>query len=237
MKLFTFGEVDLTPYIEVTQFTRPIAPTRRIERTTIPGRDGELARLDGLEAIEVTATGFLTPYGLDNVSMVRRLLAKMLSTTEPQKLVVPDEPWSYLMALYEGGAEPSRHSKRPSVELTFLCSDPVAYGQHRKETLSGTKRIDSGGTYKAFPVITVKPPSGSYWQITNVDNGKYVRVDASFTGSQTLVLDMGLARCTVNGTDHAVNVMSDFEGFCIDGMTQLKVSGGTATVEWDERWI
>ena len=237
MKLFTFGEIDLTPYIEVVGFSRPVSPSRRIERTTIPGRDGELARIDGLEAVEVTATGYLTARALDDVSMLRRLLAKMLSSDAPQALMVPDEPWSYLMAVYMGGAEPSRHSKRPKIELPFLCADPVAYGQHRKEALSGTRYVDAGGTYKAFPAITVKPPSGSYWQITNVDSGKFIRVDASFTGSQTLVLDTALARCTINGTDHAVNVASDFEGFCIDGVTQLKVSGGTATLEWDERWL
>lgn len=237
MKLFTFGDVDLTPYIEVVGFDRPIMPTRRIDRTTIPGRDGELARLDGLEAMEATATGYLTARALDDVSVLRRLMAKMLMADEAQRLVVPDEPWSYLMAIYEGGAIPSRHSKRPKVELTFLCADPVAYGQHRVEELSGTKYVNAGGTYKALPVVTVNPPSGSYWQITNVDNGKFVRVDASFTGSQTLVLDMSLARCTVNGTDHKVSTDSDFEDFFLDGTTRLRVSGGTATLEWDERWI
>lgn len=237
MKLFTFGGIDLTPYIDVTSFTRPVFPKRRIERTTVPGMDGELARLDGLEASEVIVTGYLTARALDDVSMLRRILAGMLSATEPQRLVVPDEPWSYLIAVYEGGAEPSRHSHRPKVELPFLCADPVAYGQHRKEEVSGTRYVDAGGTYRARPTIMVKPPSGSYWQITDAGSGKYIRVDASFTGSQTLVLDTALARCTVNGSAHAVNVGSDFETFYLEGQTQLKVSGGTATVEWDERWV
>ena len=46
---------------------------------------------------------------------------------------------------------------------------------------------------------------------------------------------MGLERCTINGTDHAVDITSDFFG--IEGDVSLMVSGGTATVEWDERWL
>ena len=83
--------------------------------------------------------------------------------------------------------------------------------------------------------MTCKPASGSYWTFANVTTGAFVRVEASFTGSQTVVLDMARERCTVNGADHAVTLSSDF--FAMEGVQQLKTSSGTATVEWEERWL
>lgn len=220
----------------MSEATRTVAPSRRVERTEVPGMDGELVRFDGLEAVEVMVKGYLTPYGIDQVAKVKRILAKMLTIDEAQALRLPDEPWSYTLAVCTGGAELSRHAHRPKVELSFLCADPVAYGQERTDTLTTTaKTVDSGGTYKVWPVVTAKPASGSYWMLTNVTTGDFVRVDAAFTGSQTVVLDMAKQRCKVNGTDHQVNISSDY--FPLDGEQSLKVSSGTATLEWSERWL
>lgn len=233
---FAFGGVDLTPYVTVSKATRTVAPRRRMERTDVPGMAGELVRFSGLQAAEVTVTGYLTPHGVDRVAHVRRLLARMLYSDAPQALILPDEPWSYLMAVYEGGAELSRHAHRPKVELPFLCPDPVAYGKPRTASVgSAAVDVDAGGTWPASPVVSVTPPTGSYWQITNLATGDYVRVNAAFTGSQAVVIDMGAQRCTVNGADHAVDVGSDF--FPIDGAQRLKASAGTASLSWVERWL
>ena len=46
---------------------------------------------------------------------------------------------------------------------------------------------------------------------------------------------MKTERCTVNGSDWPVTVTSDF--FALYDTQELKTSGGTATLEWEERWI
>lgn len=230
-----FDGHDLSPYILVTDVKRQVAPKRRITQTQVPGMDGALVSSVELDAIEVTVSGCITRRLMYDVTEARKALAACLKSSEPAPLVLPDDPTTYLMALYEGGAELSKPAYAPDVELTFLCANPVSYGQHRSIEVNGTKRVRVGGSYPARPVVTVKPPSGSQWQITNVGTGEYVRVLSSFNGSQTVVLDMGLERCTINGTDHAVDITSDF--FSIDGDALLMVSGGTATVEWDERWL
>ena len=46
---------------------------------------------------------------------------------------------------------------------------------------------------------------------------------------------MRAERCTVNGADWPGPVASDF--FSLDGVQQIKTSGGTATLEWEERWL
>lgn len=230
-----FDGHDLSTYMLVTDVKRQVAPKRRITQTQVPGMDGALVSSVELDAVEITVSGCITRRLMRDVADARKALATCLSAKKPAPLVLPDDPTTYLMALYEGGAEPSKLAYVPDVDLVFLCADPVSYGQRRSLSVSGTKRLRVGGNYPARPVVTVKPPRGSQWQITNVDTGEYVRVLASFTGSQTVVLDMGLERCTINGTDHAVDITSDFFG--IEGDVSLMVSGGTATVEWDERWL
>lgn len=231
----SFDGHDLSPYMLVTDVKRQIVPKRRITQTQVPGMDGALVSSVELDAIEVTVRGCITRRLMRDVADARKALATCLSARKSAPLVLPDDPTTYLMALYEGGAEPSKLAHVPDVDLVFLCADPVSYGQHRSVSVSGTKCLRAVGNYPAYPVVTVKPPRGSQWQITNVDTGEYVRVLASFTGSQTVVLNMGLERCTIDGTDHAVDMPSDF--FSIEGDVSLMVSGGTATVEWDERWL
>lgn len=238
MKGFVFGGTDFSPYAHVTSVTRCVAPSRRLERTTVPGRNGDLVHFGGLESIEITVTAYLTARTVYGVKDQRRLIAAgLLRSDAEERLILPDEPDRYHMAIYEGGAELSRMAHRPKVELVFLCPDPIAYGQHRSAVVSGPATVDSGGTYRALPIIRVTPPAGPYWQITNTASGKFVRVEESFSGSQELVLDMGLARCTVAGYDHPVTASSDFEDFYLDGPTNLTVSGGEAQIEWEERWV
>lgn len=230
-----FDGNDLSTLILVTDVTRQVMPKRRITQTQIPGMDGALVSSVGLDPVEITVKGCILRRVMEDVSQARRDLAKALSSKVPAPLFLPDEAGTYLMALYEGGAQPSALMQNPEVELTFLAADPVAYGQPREQQVSGTAYVETGGTYPASPVVTVRPSSGSYWQITNVDTGEYVRVDASFNGSQTVVLDFAKGRCTINGADHRVDIASDF--FKLDGATRVKVSAGTATLEWDERWL
>lgn len=230
-----FDGHDLTKYMIVTDVTRHILAKRRIAQTQVPGRDGVFVSSVGLEPLEVTVKGCITRRLMEEVTEARRELSTALKSKEPARLVLPDDPETFLMAIYEGGAVPSRLSHTPDVELTFLCPDPIAHGQRRVAVVSGEAKINAGGNHPSRPNVTVRPPEGSEWSITNVDTGEFVRVRAAFDGSQTLVVDMDDERCTINGTDSAVDVSSDF--FSIDGAATLRVSGGEAAVEWDERWM
>lgn len=233
--LFAFGDRDLAAHVMVTDVTRQVVPTRRFNRTTVPGMDGELVSPNGLEAMEVTVSGIILGYEMEEVARMRREIASMLLADRPQALRLPDEPGTYLMAYYEGGTEPSRLMQCPDVEFKFLCPDPVAFGEARAVSFSGSRHVSVGGTYRAWPVVTAKPASGPSWKITNEATGEFVLVRASFTGAQTVVLDMRSGRCTVNGTDHDVDLSSDFFG--IEGDVDLSISNGTATISWDERWV
>lgn len=228
-----FDGNDLSPLLMVTDVARQVMPKRRMTQTQVPGMDGALLSAVELEPLEVTVKGVILRRSMEGVSDARRALARLLASGQPAPLLLPDEAGTYLMALYQGGAEPSALMGNPEVELAFLCPDPVAYGEHREQQVSGTQYVDAGGTYPASPVVTAKP-SGGYYQITNVATGEYVRVDASFNGSQTLDLDFAMGRCTVNGADVRVDVSSDY--FKLDGLQQIKVTAAS-TLKWDERWL
>lgn len=230
-----FGGIDLTPYLLVTKVTRPIVPKVRLDETEVPGMDGTHVRATGLEPVEIAVDCNIVGGSLDEVAEARAVLASALSGGE-KALVLDDAPERYMLARYRGGAEQGRNAHMPNLTLGFYCADPAAYGQRRSEQVSASQRaVSAGGNYRAYPTVTCKPPAGSSWTITNVSTGRFVRVEASFTGAQTVVLDMRAERCTVNGADWPVTVASDF--FSLDGVQQIKTSGGTATLEWEERWL
>lgn len=230
-----FGGIDLTPYLLVTKVTRPIVPKVRLDETEVPGMDGTHVRATGLEPVEIAVDCNIVGGSLDEVAEARAVLASALSGGQ-KALVLDDAPERYMLARYRGGAEQGRNAHMPNLTLGFYCADPAAYGQRRSEQVSASQRaVAAGGNHRAYPTVTCRPPAGSSWTITNVSTGRFVRVEASFTGAQTVVLDMRAERCTVNGADWPVTVASDF--FSLDGVQQIKTSGGTATLEWEERWL
>lgn len=233
-QVFSFGGADLSGMLLVKDVTRQVSPSRRYSQTTVPGMDGSHVSGSALDAYELSVACVVLADDETGVEEIRRTLATALTAGE-QRLMLPGDGL-YRMARYKGGSALDGLTRHPAVTLSFLCADPVAYGQPRSETVSTTaKTVRAGGNYKAFPRVTCKPSSGSYWALTNIDTGAFVRVEAAFTGAQTVVLDMRNERCTVNGADHPVTVTSDF--FAIDGSQQIKTSSGTATLEWEERWL
>lgn len=232
---FSFGNFDLGTLLWCSEIKRAALPSRRLEQTEVSGMDGCLVRDNGLEPLKITVGVIMRAETADDVAESRRILADALKGGA-KRLILPDEPERCLMAYYQGGDSWGSAIGNPEASLTFLCADPVAYGQGRTASVgTAATAIRSGGTYKAWPVVTCKPAKGSSWTFTNITTGDYVCVEATFTGTQTVVLDMANERCTVNGADHAVTLGSDF--FAIDGDCELKASSGTATLEWTERWL
>lgn len=232
---FAFNGYDLTSWLTVSQVSRQVLPSRRLNRQELPGGDGDLVAANGLEALEIEVTCNLRADSVAGVTTQRRLLAAALMTGSAAQLILPDEPHLWLMALYEGGAEVERNAHKPEVKLTFLVPDPVAYGEARETTVSGSAVLNVGGTRATPPVVRALPPRGSSWRVSNDETGEYVEVQRSFTGVETVVVDMGAHRCIVDGVDVPVTLASDY--FRIAGDAQhVTLSGGTATVSWVERW-
>lgn len=234
--LFSFNDEDLSPYVFAYEVTRQILPERNFTHTTVLGGNGALVKDEGLNTLEITVSAVIKARREENIAEIRHRLASILHTREPCELRLYDNKPRYYLALFTGGAQLDREYKNPKIELTFLCPDPIAFGQARTQTVTSTQTVvNTGGTYKSYPVVTVTPSKGSTWRITNVSTGAFVKVDATFTGSNKLVLDMEKQRATLNNSDVAVDISSDF--FALEGAQKLTCTNSSATLEWKERWL
>lgn len=172
-----------------------------------------------------------------DAATVRHALAELLCTDEPAPLVLPDDPTRYLLAIVSGSTDLGEITDAcPSTTVTFHVGDPFYYGNKRRvEVKAGTFTVNAGGNRPAHLAITAKPSSSAAWYIRNVDTGEQVKLASSVTSTSTVRVDMALERATVNSQAAAVTLDSDF--FTINGRTTLQLSGGSAVLEWRERWL
>ena len=235
-QLLSFNGTDLTDFVTVWSVTRPVFASVDMDETEVPGVPGCLVSSPRLDSYKVKAVCMLKAGGAAEVEDKRRLLAAALAPGTEGDLVLPDSGGLRLRAVCTGGAELSRPSQYPTCKVEFLVTGPIARGDRKtvpvESSLSSAVRV--GGTAPALPVVRCSP-SSSPWRVTNVTTGEYVEVAGTFDGKRELVLDMGLERATVGGADVPVTVGSDFFELR-PGTVQLKITSGSATVEWEERW-
>lgn len=232
-----FNGTDLSPWLEVMSINRPMLASRRLNTTDVSGMNGSYVSDDALESESITVECAIRAESPDEVAEVRRMLASLLLTSKAAKLVLDDEPTLYYLAWCKGGIDTERSHSWPSVTVEFLLADPIAYGEERNAAVGASGgTVRNRGTCKAFPTITCTPPNGSSWKLSNTDTGDYIEVQANFDGSIGVVLDTATESCKVNGAYHPVTLGSDF--FPLEpGSQALKTSGGTAELNWVERWL
>lgn len=234
---FEFDGRSLTQLVRVFAVSRPLSPKRRYDETEVPGRDGVLVSVDGFEAYEVEVDVMLMASTAFEVEDVRRRLSEALTGCVTGRLVLPASCGISHEAMFVGGVELARIEQYPTCKLKFLVTDPVGRGRSRKAALqTSAATVEVAGTAETWPVITATPRAQGHWTVFNVTTGAFVRVEAAFGGGQKVVVDMEAMRCTVDGADHAVSIDSDFFPLA-PGRNVLKVSSGTASMAWEERWL
>ena len=204
---------------------------------SISGRDGELFKSAYFGGYDLPVDVWLRSDDRRDAAAVRHALALALSATEPAPLYLPDDPTRYLLAIVSGDTDLGEITdSSPSTTINFHIGDPFFYGRKRRvEVSSGTFTISAGGDRPAHLQITANPASSEAWYVQNVDTGEQVKLASSVTSSSTVRVDMAQEHATVNGSLAAVTLDSDF--FTIDGRTKLRISSGTAVLEWWERWL
>ena len=204
---------------------------------TVPGRHGEVFK-------RVTRGGFDLPVEIwvrtedrREVAEVRHKLAEALWVDEPAPLVLPDDPTRYHLAIVTGDTDLDEITDDcPTTTVTFRIGDPDSFGRSRRMDVSaGNVFLDAGGTRPSYLKVTAKPAAGTSWKIENIDTGEFVQVAHALTDDSTIRLDMEQEHATVNNQLAAMTIDSDC--FAIEGKTHLRISSGTATLEWVERWL
>nr|DAS21212.1 MAG TPA: distal tail protein [Caudoviricetes sp.] len=196
---------------------------------------------------------------MQDIADVRRMLAEVLYTQEPKKLLLPDERGTYYYALYAGGATPQELVKYPTVELEFLVPDPIAYGGHHEERVQTHKDGTTedvmlvGGTYPIKPKITIACEPNFYpMEIANKTTGKKICFVEDFKSNQVVTIDCELERVSVstvapnpnggdvlkaNTRDIPLFLESDFFDIKDNDILYHSPSIDAYTIEWDERFL
>ena len=209
-----YNGFDFAPWFDTRLVTRSLLPEYEIATRDVPGQPGSRfmrAELKPL-TIEVAAASRARPAAA--MAALRRYMAVL---TSPGAL---DTLW------HTGEAT-----------LTFTAYDPVAYGAEGRATVSGTSGVQVGGTFRTYPTVTVRPGgSTSALRLTNMGTGEFVQIDKAVTASSAVVIDMAAPQATVDGSPAPVTFESDF--FPLEpGANSLKLSSGTATVQWTDRYV
>ncbi|MEG0902104.1 MAG: hypothetical protein RSG96_08280, partial [Clostridia bacterium] len=143
----------------------------------------------------------------------------------------------YLLAIVGGDTDLGEITDDcPTTTVSFHIGDPISCGQNRRQNVvAGDIYLDAGGTWPTYLSVTATPSPGASWRLTNIDTGEFVEIRTALTASNVIRIDMADERATVNQATASVTIDSDF--FSVEGRTHLKLSGGSAVIEWRERWL
>lgn len=254
---FIFNGRDLSPYLLVTNVSREIVPKRATQTQQVSAQT--LVAPYGFEPMTLKVTCSLMKESMQDIANVRRMLAEVLYTQEPKKLLLPDERGTYYYALYAGGATPQELVKYPEVEFEFLVPDPIAYGGHHEERVQTHKDGTTedvmlvGGTYPTKPKITIAcEPNYCPMEIANKTTGKKICFVEDFKSNQVVTIDCELERVSVstvapnpnggemlkaNTRDIPLFLESDFFDIKDNDILYHSPSIDAYTIEWDERFL
>ena len=208
----------------------------------VPGRDGSVFAGSRLGASVVTFQ-----ISIEGDASYRRnafsTLGMWLAVDEPKKLVLPDTPDLYYMAVPNDSLSLNRAIGAEVTKVSFTLVDPIAYGREVTVTVpsSGSVTFNVGGTYKASPVITassaVRSGSSLVWGLL-LDSHDHLRVVTGSSSSRAIVLDCSSRTCTLAGAVTLPTLTSDwFELEPGVHTIQNDQGSGSSTVKYIERWL
>lgn len=231
-----FNGHDLSSLV-YCKISRPVMATVEATFQDVPGRYGETFKSVRRAGYDLPVEIFLRTEDRREVAEARHRLAEALWTDEPAPLYLPDDPTRYLMAIVSGDTDLGVITDDcPTTTIKFHIGDPDFYGESRRlDVASGKCSFAVGGNRPSYLRVTAKPGTCASWRITNTDTGEYVEVNGPLTETSAIGVDMALERATVNGQTASISFLSDF--FMVDGRAHVQISSGTATFEWEERWL
>ena len=169
-------------------------------------------------------------------------LGMWLDVDEPKKLVLPDTPDRYYMAIPNGSIDLTRYIEAETASVTFDIVDPIAYGREVTVTVpsGGSVTFNVGGTYKTRPRIsaTATRNSSSLVYGLKLDNANYIHVATGSASARTVSIDCEKRTCIVNSSVSMITLDSNWLEFAPGGHTLAMDNGtGDATVTYFERWL
>ena len=169
-------------------------------------------------------------------------LGMWLDVDEPKKLVLPDTPDRYYMAVPNGSLDITRYCDSETASVTFDIVDPIAYGREVTVTVpsGGSVTFNVGGTYKTKPRIessAVRNSTALVWSL-KLDNADHIHVATGSADPTTVKIDCDERTCKVANQVSMITLDSDWLEFEPGSHTLAMDYGtGAATVTYSERWL
>lgn len=200
----------------------------------------------GTSTVEFTIAATGTPTERRNKFSA---LGQKLFVSSPKKLILPETPDRYYLAVAQGALDLQRCFDGEYATLTFTLTDPVAYSvQERSVTSSGTAAFTVGGTAPTY--ISVRSTEATstaypnYWGVY-VTNSYEAPTTNTFmravigNSSDPTTVDINSESRTFKVGSSAVVPTYDSKwlksnpGYCQVGR---KHGDGEFTVRWRDRW-
>lgn len=160
---------DLSNILTVEEVRRPFLSVESA-LAVVPGRTGKVFRVQNRQEKKIEVDIRLIATRREEITEKAHTLRSLLAASEPQKLVLRDEPTRYDLAILDGEIPLERFCATGFVTLPFLCPSGASYSA---EETTGTT---NGGT-ESTPWTLSGTASGGQIKISAPKIGRAVTID------------------------------------------------------------
>lgn len=237
MRSIVFNGVDFSEFCSA-EVVEKAALTIVASTMAVPGRAGALLVSGRISPRAVRVRLFMDAGykpGTNGLADIRHRIYAALASTGGGTLWLPDEPeLEYRDAVCTDAGAWSSLFEDGHGDVEFTLLDPVAYGMARRE--AGTS-FEIGGSWSTWPTLNLVAAAGSALQIGY--GNKAVRIEHTFTGGESVVIDCEHEGVTICGVDARADVTLSSDFFSLaPGDCTLTFSGcSTHVAAFHERWL
>lgn len=149
-----FNGIDLTDYFIPKQDTGRGLPAREIGIMTVPGKDGGRVTTKNTPVRYITQEILVACESAEELRKKLEHITKILHTDEAVPLTFADESDRTYYAIFGGAVEGYEIDGFYTATLTFICEDPLKYGNSKVDNfVGGAATVSNGGTAPAKPIF------------------------------------------------------------------------------------
>lgn len=235
-----FNERDLSQFLKVKSIERNILPPQSIDRNKIPNKRGsKFIRLNQDEST-IKVNILIKDNSEQEIRNKVRQIASILYSTEPKKLSFFDEPDKYYLAILDGESNIDDLYRLKSGTLTFLCTDPIAYGKTVEEPLINSNTFINNGTAHAYGSINIDINAETpTLEVMHVESGNKIIIYDDLNINDSIEIDLNEEIVKKNGEDIMGKVALTSDFFSIfTGENTININPyNTGTISYIERWL
>lgn len=166
-----FANVRLNDYCKVLNVSRSVLPPRNNFSKKIPTMMGSYYTGFQYGEREITLEVCIVAKNLIEYNKKIRALASVLDVKNPSRLIISDEPDRFYYAVLDGDTSLEKLHKTATIQLTFICHNPIAYSTEWKSFVPNSRNIftfNNEGTTDAFPILQATfKKNACFFQATN----------------------------------------------------------------------